>query len=140
MRYGGDGRMSKSIWVHEPIITPELKLWRAVLIQANVEAELPLSLDGSEPMERTLARRFLRADGASEVQDLHRVCDFADVPADRVTLWARKCYPVEQTSKKHAERGSPAAAFTTGLLSNRETGSKDTVLHELVLSGSPVSA
>jgi hypothetical protein len=140
MRYGGDGRMSKSIWAHEPIITPELKLWRAVLIQANVDAELPLSLDGSEPMERTLARRFLRADGASEVQDLHRVCDFADVPADRVTLWARKCYPVEQTPKKHVECGSPAAAFTTGSLSNRETGSEDTVLHELVLSGAPVPA
>jgi len=34
MHYGGDGRMSKSIWAHEPIITPELKLWRAVLEQA----------------------------------------------------------------------------------------------------------
>src|SRR6267378_2983514 len=72
MHYGGDGRMSKSIWAHEPIITPELKLWRAVLEQACVDAELPLASDGSESMERALARRFLRADGASEVKDLNR--------------------------------------------------------------------
>jgi hypothetical protein len=93
MHYGGDGRMSKSIWAHEPIITPELKLWRAVLEQACVDAELPLASDGSESMERALARRFLRADGASEVKDLNRVCEFADVPADRVILWTRKRYP-----------------------------------------------
>ena len=94
MHYGGDGRRSKSIWAHEPVITPELKLWRAVLEQAYVDAELPLSSDGSESMERTLARRFLRADGASEAKDLNRVCEFADVPADRVMLWARKRYPL----------------------------------------------
>ena len=84
--------MSKSIWAHEPIITPELKLWRAVLEQAYVDAELPLSSDGSESMERALARRFLRADGASEVKDLNRVGEFADVPTGRAMLWARKQY------------------------------------------------
>jgi hypothetical protein len=55
---------------------------------------LPLSLDGSELMERTLARRFLRADGASETADLELVCDFADVPLDRLLLWARRSYPL----------------------------------------------
>jgi len=92
MHYGGDGRTSKSIWAHEPIITPELKLWRAVLEQACVDAELPLCSDGSEPIERTLARRFLRAASPFETEDLKLVCDFADLPADRIYLWARQRY------------------------------------------------
>ena len=94
MHHHSDGRRSKSIWAHEPIITPERKLWRAVLQQAYADAELPLSSDGSELMERTLAHRFLRADGASEAADLELVCDFADVPMDRLVLWARKQYPL----------------------------------------------
>ena len=105
--------MSKSIWAHEPVITPELKLWRAVLEQAYLDAELPLCSDGSEPIERTLARRFLRADSPFETEDLKLVCDFADLPADRVHLWARRHYPLEQTFEKHVECGSPAAVFTT---------------------------
>jgi hypothetical protein len=87
MHYGGDGRRSKSIWAHEP-----LKLWRAVLEQAYLDAELPLYSDGSEPIERTLARRFLRADSPFEMEDLKLVCDFADLPADRVHLCARQRY------------------------------------------------
>jgi hypothetical protein len=94
MHHEGDGRRSKSIWAYEPLITPEKKVWRAVLQQAYEDAELPLSLDGSEVMERTLARRFLRADGASETADLELVCDFADVPLDRLLLWARRSYPL----------------------------------------------
>ena len=94
MHHHSDGRRSKSIWAHEPILTPERKLWRAVLEQAYADAELPLSADGSESMERILARRFLRADAASESEILELVCDFADVPADRLILWARKQYPL----------------------------------------------
>ena len=59
-----------------------------------MDAELALSSDGSEPLERILARRFLRADGAAEAENLNLVCDFADVPADRVYLWARHRYPL----------------------------------------------
>ena len=94
MHYGGDGRRSKSIWAHEPLITPERKLWRAVLEQAYVDAELSLSLDGAEPLERARARAFLRADSSEEEAALDLVCGFADVPADRVIRWARRRYPL----------------------------------------------
>lgn len=114
MHYGGDGRRSKSIWAHEPILTTERKLWRAVLQQAYEDAEMPLSADGSELMESILARRFLRADGASEAEDLELVCDFADVPMDRLVLWARRRYRPEEASENRMECGSPAAAFTGG--------------------------
>jgi hypothetical protein len=40
MHREGDGRRSKSIWAHEPLLTPERKLWRAVLEQAYADAEL----------------------------------------------------------------------------------------------------
>ncbi len=94
MLHTGNQRTKASIWAHEPIITPERKLWRNVLEQAYMDAELPLSADGSEPRERILARRFLRAAGASGAANLKLVCDFADVPADRVYLWARRRYPL----------------------------------------------
>jgi hypothetical protein len=83
-----------SVCTHEPILTPERKVWRAVLGQARVDAELPLFADGSEPMERILARRFLRAASSDEGEILRLVCDSADVPADRVILWARQRYPL----------------------------------------------
>jgi hypothetical protein len=127
MLYTGNQQTQPSIWSHQPIITPERKLWRAVLEQAYVDAELPMSSDAWEPMERTLARRFLRADGVSEAEDLKRVCEFAEVPADRVFLWARQRYPVEQKFEKHMECGGLAAAFATGPLmrsTKREQGSR----------------
>jgi hypothetical protein len=95
MRHEGDGRLSKSIWSHEPILTPERKLWRAVLEQAYADAELPAHEEtGFEPVERKQARRFLRADSPHEQASLELVCEFADVPADRVILWARRRYPI----------------------------------------------
>ncbi len=94
MHHEGDGRLSKSIWAHEPILAPERKLWRAVLEQAYLDAELPLSSDGSAPIERVLARQLLRADCPFEAASLALVCEFADVPADRVFLWARRRYPL----------------------------------------------
>jgi hypothetical protein len=98
------------MWTHEPILTPERKLWRAVLEQAYVDAELPLSLDGSEPIERILACRFLRADSPHEAQNLDVVCEFADVPADRVILWARRRYAAERVHVEVLECGSPQTA------------------------------
>ena len=83
-----------SIWRHEPILTPERKVWRAVLGQVYADAELAPFSDSSEAMERTLARRLLRGDSPDEKTILERVCDFADVPADRVILWARQRYPL----------------------------------------------
>jgi len=111
-----NSRTPAPIWAHEPIITPELKVWRAVLEQAYIDAELPLSLDGSEPTEGILASRFLRADSPYEAQNLKLVCDFADVPADRVISWARRRYRAEQAFENDVECGSPAAAFTAGHL------------------------
>jgi hypothetical protein len=118
MRYGGNGRVSKSIWVHEPIITPELKVWRAVLEQAYQDAELNagFAADGPGSSECTKARRYLRADSPHEAANLKLVCDFADVPADRVILWARRHYAVEQVLENAEECGNSAAAFAAGNL------------------------
>ncbi len=112
MHCRGDGRGSKSIWVHEPIITPELKVWRAVLEQAYQDAELSacLETDGAESSECTKARRYLRADSPHEAANLKLVCDFADVPADRVISWARQRYRAEQAFQKDVECGSTTAA------------------------------
>jgi hypothetical protein len=130
MRYGGDGRTSKSIWAHEPILTPERKVWRAVLEQAYLDSELTVFSDASESMEKSRAQRFLRADGASEEKDLHRVCEFADVPQDRVFLWARRRYPAEQTLDTSVESVNPAGPepsqsasdFSTSLTAELQSG------------------
>jgi hypothetical protein len=97
MHYGGDGRRSKPIWAHEPILTPERRVWRAVVYQAFEDAEMT-PVDGeaaAEPLEASRARCYLRADSPFEAADLKLVCDFADLPADRVVLWARRSYPQE---------------------------------------------
>src|SRR3989442_7398072 len=58
MSKAGDGRWAKAIWTPEPILTPERKLWRAVLEQAYEDAELPQYEQGRA---RVRARRYLRA-------------------------------------------------------------------------------
>jgi len=73
-------------------MTPERKLWRAVLGQVYADAQLPLLADGSEPPERSCARGLLRADEPLEEEILNVLCEFADVPCDRIVLWARKQY------------------------------------------------
>jgi len=90
----GDGSGSKSIYAHEPILTAERRLWRGVLQQAYADAELPLGADAEDELfiEQIRARRFLRADTASEAEELRLVCDYAEVPFDRVVTWARKRY------------------------------------------------
>ena len=95
----GNGRRSKSIWAHEPILTPERKLWRAVLLQALEDAEMSPAGDGTgtDPVEASAeARQYLRADIPPKAEDLKLVCDFAELPADRVVLWARRSYPQAQ--------------------------------------------
>ena len=114
MHREGDGRLSKSIWAHEPILTPEKKVWRAVLTQAMEDAEMTPVGDATaaEPLEASRARRYLRADSPFEEANLKLVCAFADLPADRVFLWARRQYPPERPFEKDVECGSGAAAFT----------------------------
>jgi hypothetical protein len=107
----------------------ERKLWRAVLEQAYEDAEMLVVDDsvGTEPFECSQARRYLRADSPFEGDDLRLVCDFAAVPADRVFLWARRRYPLEQALETNLECGSPAAAFATvppGESKKREPGSR----------------
>jgi hypothetical protein len=113
MHRDGDGRLSKSIWAHEPILTPERKLWRAVLTQAFEDAEMTPVSDQAEgePLEAPRARRYLRADSPFEAQDLKLVCDFAELPADRVLLWARRSYPPEPTLENHVECGGSPPLF-----------------------------
>jgi hypothetical protein len=75
---------------------PERSLWRAVLVQAFEDAEMAPNGDesGSEPFESSRARQYLRADNFKEAEHLHLVCEFADIPADRVISWARERYPL----------------------------------------------
>ena len=85
-----------SMWAHEPIITPKRRLWRGVLEQAYADAELPLGVEDDDLLciDQDRARRFLRADTAGDKEGLKLVCDFADIPFDRVVLWARQRYPL----------------------------------------------
>ena len=90
----GDQHAKASIWAHVPVPTPERKIWRAVLVQAYLDAELTSFSDGSDPVESVRAQTYLRADISTEAQNLRLVCDFAEIPADRVILWARRRYPL----------------------------------------------
>jgi hypothetical protein len=76
------------------VLTRENKLWRAVLEQAYQDAELWASYGElvPAPAERTKALRYLCADSAHESAGLAIVCDYADVPVDRVVSWARRRY------------------------------------------------
>lgn len=102
--------MAKSIWAHEPILTPERRVWRAVLSQTIADAETAATRDEttSEPVEATRARHYLSANDPEEVEDFKLVCDFADVPVDRLILWARRRYAQANTFGKHVECGSEA--------------------------------
>lgn len=72
----------------------ERKLWRAVLEQAYEDAEnaLPGELAGWESAEGLKARRYLRAESPFEAAELKLVCEFADLPDDRIISWARRQY------------------------------------------------
>jgi hypothetical protein len=76
------------------MVEGERRLWRAVLDQAYEDAEMWAVGDDAGPKspERNHARRYLRADSRFEVADFKLVCEFADIPADRVISWARKRY------------------------------------------------
>ncbi len=87
-------KTNSAIWIDTPVITPERKLWRAVLGQVYADAQQPLLADGSEPLERACARDFLRADDPLLEDILKLVCEFAAVPYDRIVIWARKQYPL----------------------------------------------
>lgn len=85
---------SSGLWISDPVLTAERRLWRGVLSQALADAELPVGVESEEELliERIRARRFLRADAPEEEEGLRLVCDYAEVPFDRVVTWARKRY------------------------------------------------
>jgi hypothetical protein len=91
----------------------ERKLWLAVLEQAYWDAEM-LSIGeeaACQPFERARARQYLRAASPFEARDLVLVCEFANVPADRVVSWARKRYPEDPVIEERSERGKLAPAL-----------------------------
>jgi hypothetical protein len=94
--------------VHDPLLTAENKLWRAVLEQAYVDAESGYETesneDGDGPPERFRARCYLRGDSKPDAAALTMVCGFAELPADRVLKWARKSYPRRQIQQPFVSR------------------------------------
>lgn len=116
MSRNGDGRFDKSIYAHEPLVTSEVRFWRGVLNQAYADAEPSPGVEAEDEdalfIEQIRARRFLRADTPGEREELRLVCDYAEVPFDRVVTWARKHYvpsaqqdlrKVEATDTKEVE-------------------------------------
>jgi hypothetical protein len=84
--------------LHDPLLTAENRLSRAVLEQAYTDAESGCEPgeerdDGNGPPERIRARYYLRGDNKQEAANLVMVCGFAEIPADRVLNWARRNYP-----------------------------------------------
>jgi hypothetical protein len=111
------------------MVESERKLWREVLEQAYEDAELRSVGEepGYEPLDCERARRYLRADTPYESENLKLLCEFADVPADRVIWWARKRYPVREAIEGQSGCGSLAAAFSAVPLpglEERELGSR----------------
>ena len=78
------------------VLTPEMKVCRAVLGQAYEDAELPVVAECAETGLRGKARAFLRADTPPDHEMLEQICDAAHVPMDRVVAWARKRYGARQ--------------------------------------------
>jgi hypothetical protein len=64
----------------------------------------------TDPLEASEARQYLRADRPQEAENLKLVCDFADLPADRIVLWARRSYPHEQPMESGLECGATPQA------------------------------
>ncbi len=84
--------------LHDPLLTAENRLWRAVLEQAYVDAESGGDFgadcdDASGSPDGIRARCYLRGDNKQEAANLVMVCGFAEIPADRVLSWARRNYP-----------------------------------------------
>ena len=101
--------------LHDPLLTPEHRLWRAVLEQAYADAELRREFDhdaddcADGPPERLRARAYLRGDSKPDAASLSLVCSFAEIPVDRVLNWARKNYP--RSSRNTPEDDAHATAF-----------------------------
>ena len=120
----GVGGNAKLVYTHEPILIAERRLWRGVLQQAYADAELPLGVESEDELfiEQIRARRFLRADTPGEKEGLRLVCDYADVPFDRVVTWARKHYaqPTRQDLRKAEARDAKEVEEIAKAVEDRE--------------------
>ena len=120
----GNQRTKPSIWNHEPSLVPENRVWRAVLQQAFEDAESsPGAAEAQcEPIEAVRARRYLRADSPFEEGDLRLVCDFAELPADRVIASARRKFSPESSSESNLEcSGEPLVLLLPELQPDSQT-------------------
>jgi hypothetical protein len=115
MLQAGNQQAKPSIWSHEPNLTPEKKIWRAVLTQAFEDAEATANgdADGSETFACMQARQYLRADSPQEAGHLKLVCEYAEIPADRVMLWARQRYRAEASIEELGECSGADTAIPT---------------------------
>jgi hypothetical protein len=115
---------SSELWTSDPVLTAERRLWRGVLNQAYADAEVPVGVESEDELfiEQTCARRFLRADTPEEKEGLRLVCDYAEVPFDRVVTWARKHYapPARQELKKVETRDAKEVEEIVKAVKDRE--------------------
>jgi hypothetical protein len=118
--------------LHEPLLTPENRLWRAVLEQAYADAESGCgsadTSDGHDDADdigdgspqRIRARCYLRGDNKQDAASLVLVCGFAEVPADRVLNWARRNYSRPNvTTNANAQTQSALALGVVGARDGR---------------------
>jgi hypothetical protein len=103
------------MWAHTPILTLEKKVWRAVLTQAFEDAEMAPNEDetATETLECSRARQYLRGDNFEEAEHLSLVCEYAEIPADRVILWARRRYRANGLVEKPGVSGGADTAGPT---------------------------
>ena len=119
---------SSTIWTSDIVMTPERKLWRGVLEQAYADAELLAGIESvDEPFtEQIRARLFLRAGTPEEKEGLRLVCDYAEVPCDRVVTWAKKQYapPAKRDLKKAKARDAREAEEIVKTIQDRKAASR----------------
>jgi len=99
------------------VLSPEQKLWRAVLVQAYEDAEhgaerdqqaaASADIDLPDPIDRVRARRYLRADNPEEAAELAMVCDYAGLPAG--SHFHVGAPPIRAPSEKGTGRDSSAS-------------------------------
>ena len=125
---------SSELWTSDPVLTAERRIWRGVLEQAYADAELPLTAESEDELfiDQIRARRFLRADTPGEKEGLRLVCDYAEVPFDRVVTWARNHYapPPQQDLQKAEARDTKEVEEIVRAVKDREA-------RALALSGFP---
>jgi hypothetical protein len=119
--------------LHDPLLTPENRLWRAVLEQAYADAESGGdSADASDghdaaddfgdgSPERIRARCYLRGDNKQDAASLVLVCGFAEVPADRVLTWARRNYPRPHATANAIANAETQSALAVGVVGARNS-------------------